>query len=143
MITSRRSASRSLRYSSFVRANSDVYSLSTSCSAAWAVRCSPTTTSWTLVGEGRVAQDRLVGLEDGRFLRAHLRGHLVVQGPQVGHGVFHGLFESRKLLHSFAFREGFAFRADEDLVDAVGRADRHARRYGNAFPHNENRTRLH
>ncbi len=133
--TSRTSLSRSRRYSSLVRAKSDVYSFSRRCSAACAVKPILGDPGADLLGKGGVPQNRLVDPEDGGFVVPHRRFHFGLQGAQVGRGALPSRLVLRQLGRHLLVFEALGVRIYENLMDAVGDSDSDARGNGDSFSH--------
>ena len=87
------------------------------------------------LGERRIAEDRLVCLENRRFGRANLRGDFRVERPEIGGRRIARALVMGQLRHHFL---GFQLPRGwihEDFVDAVGGAHDDARRYSDSFAH--------
>ena len=73
--------------------------------------------------------------EDSRGVVANLAGDLDRHGAQLIPGLFARFLEQGEFRRDVGFLQTLGVRIDEDLVDAVSRADGHSRRYGDSFTH--------
>src|SRR5690606_38051327 len=90
------------------------------------------------IGEGGVAEDRLVNREDRGRLTTYLSLDLLLQCLELAADpVASGLVPS-ELGCDFTVLQPLGIRIDVDLVNAISRPDRHTRGYCDAFAHASN-----
>ena len=135
IITSRTSASRSLMYSSCVLAKQLRVLLEQAVQRGLSRLPLVDDPAANLGRERRIAQDRLVDVKDGGLFRPDLAGHFLIQGVQVGRGPFAGLVVAGQFGQRLALFQPLRLGIDENLVDAVRRANSDARRDADPFSH--------
>jgi hypothetical protein len=86
-------------------------------------------------GEGRIAQDRFVNAEDGRFVVPNLLLDFILQRAQLRGRFIAGGLEAGQLGGDFVVFQALGVGVHEDLVNAKRGSDGHARRDGNSFAH--------
>ena len=85
--------------------------------------------------EGGVAQQQLMGAEDGRLVLADLLRDAADDGVEFTAGRGAGGVEARDLRGEGLGGEVDGFASSQRLVEAIRPGHGHARRYGNAFDH--------
>ncbi len=85
----------------------------------------------------RIAQNRFVNAENRGFFRADLAGDLLVQGVQVRRRTVPRRVIAGEFRRGLALRQPLRIATDENLVDAIRRANCNARRDTNPFSHDQ------